>query len=127
MTRLRRALTLVVALGIVSAGTAGAVFGNSSAPPTLKGTVGPGFTITLKKSGTNVKVLKAGTSLFAISDKSSIHNFTLQQQTGGSLNKVLSATSFTGVKTTKVTLKKGKWKFLCTVHPTTMFGSFTVK
>ena len=26
-----------------------------------------------------------------------------------------------------VKLAKGKWQFYCSVHPTTMFGNFTVK
>jgi hypothetical protein len=39
---------------------ASAAFGSSTAT-TLKGTVGPGFTISLKKAGKTVKTLKAGT------------------------------------------------------------------
>ena len=124
---LRKAFVFVAALAVVSLGATGAAVAKSSTLPTLKGSVGPGFTITLKKNGVKVKVLKMGTYLFVISDKSSIHNFTLDQQTGGSLHKTLTASAFTGVKKVKVTLKKGKWKYLCTTHPTIMFGFFAVK
>ena len=54
------------------------------APPTLTGTVGPGFTITLKQAGKKVTKLKAGTYVFKIADKSTIHNFHL---TGPGVNK----------------------------------------
>ena len=49
-----------------------------AATPTLVGTVGPGFTITLTKGGKKVTKLKAGTYMFKIADKSSIHNFHLK-------------------------------------------------
>jgi hypothetical protein len=121
-----RALMLVTALAIALVIPAGTAFGRDAAAPTLKGTVGPGFTIILKRNGTKVKVLKAGKYLFAVSDKSPIHDFTLQK-TGGTVRKVLTATSFTGLKKVTVKLTKGKWKYFCSVHPTTMFGFFTVK
>ena len=62
--------------------------------PKLVGTVGPGYTITLKKGATKVKTLKAGKYTFVISDKASIHNFTVEQQTGGKFEKTLTGTSF---------------------------------
>ena len=40
-----------------------------AATPTLTGTVGPGFTITLTKAGPKVTKLKAGTYIIKISDK----------------------------------------------------------
>ena len=43
-----------------------------AATPTVKGTVGPGFTITMAKKPT-----KAGKIKLVVSDKSSIHNFHL--------------------------------------------------
>jgi ABC-type Fe3+ transport system substrate-binding protein len=122
----RASLTVTTALAIVMVIPAGTAFGRDAAAPMLKGTVGPGFTITLKRSGTKVKVLKAGKYLFVVADKSPIHDFTLQK-TGGTVRKVLTATSFTGVKKVTVKLAKGKWKYFCSVHPTTMFGFFTVK
>jgi plastocyanin len=33
----------------------------------------------------------------------------------------------TGTKTFTITVKKGKYTFLCDPHPTTMKGSFTIK
>ena len=122
----RASLTLVTALVVVMVIPAGTALAQGTAVPTLKGTVGPGFTITLRKNGTKVKVLRAGKYLFVVSDKSSIHNFTLQK-TGGTVTKVLTATSFTGVRNVTVKLTKGKWKYFCSVHLTTMFGFFTVK
>jgi hypothetical protein len=81
-----------------------------AATPTLNGTDGPGFTITLKKAGVKVTKLKAGTYLFKIADKSSIHNFHL---TGPGVDKK-TAVGFQGNVTWKLTLKKGTYKFVRT-------------
>ncbi len=93
-----------------------------AAKPTLKGTVGPGFTITLKQGGKKVSKLKAGTYVFKIADKSSIHNFHL---TGPGVNKKTSVGK-KGTSTWTVTLKKGTYKFVCDPHATFMKGKFTV-
>ncbi len=57
-------------------------YGRTSSVPTLTGTVGPGFTISLKVNGKAVKSLKAGTYKFVVADKASIHGFTIEQETG---------------------------------------------
>jgi plastocyanin len=93
------------------------------AAPTLNGTVGPGFTISLTQGGKKVKTLKAGTYTFVISDKSSIHDFALNGPGG---TKVLTTVPFVGTKTVTVTLKKGKYQFYCQPHHSIMFGNFTV-
>jgi plastocyanin len=90
--------------------------------PTLTGVVGPGFTITLKKGTTKVTKLKAGTYLFKISDKSSIHDFHL---TGPGVNKKTTVGG-TGSSTWKLTLKKGTYRYVCDPHASFMKGSFTV-
>ena len=89
---------------------------------TLTGTVGPGFTITLKQGSKTVKTLKAGTYAFKISDKSNIHNFHL---TGPGVNKKTSV-SGTGTVTWTLKLAKGTYKYVCDPHKTIMHGSFTV-
>lgn len=93
-----------------------------AATPTLNGTVGPGFTITLKQNGKSVKTLKAGTYVFKVNDKSSIHNFHL---TGPGLNKSTTVGG-TGTKTWKLKLKKGTYKYICDPHASVMHGSFKV-
>jgi plastocyanin len=93
-----------------------------AATPTLNGTVGPGFTITLKKGTTKVSKLKAGTYKFVIADKSNIHNFHL---TGPGIDKKTSVGK-TGTTTWTVTLKKGTYKYVCDPHKSFMKGSFTV-
>jgi plastocyanin len=93
-----------------------------AATPSLKGVVGPGFTITLTKAGAKVKTLKAGTYVFKISDKSGIHNFHL---TGPGVNKK-TAVGFQGNVTWKLKLKKGTYKYMCDPHASFMKGSFTV-
>ena len=119
---------IVATAGITAAlAVAGAAFSEGRATPKLVGTVGPGFTIKLTKSGTKVSSLKAGKYTFAIKDKSPLHNFTLEQEKGGKFEKHLTGTGFTGSKTVSVTLKRGKWKYYCSVHEATMFGFFTVK
>ena len=98
-----------------------AVGGAQSAPPKLIGSVGPGFTITLKgASGQSVKSLKAGVYLIQVTDKASIHNFHL---TGPGVNKKTSVGAM-GTTTWKLTLKRGKYHFQCDIHPSTMSGNF---
>jgi plastocyanin len=93
-----------------------------AATPTLTGTVGPGFTITLKKGTAKVSKLKAGKYVFKIADKSSIHNFHLK---GPGVDKKTSVAK-TGNSTWTLTLKKGKYTFVCDPHASFMKGSFTV-
>jgi plastocyanin len=126
MSRTRIVIGLV-ALAVAAAIAASSALAGPTATPILKGTVGPGFTITLKKGTTKVKVLKAGKYKFVIADKASIHNFTLEQESGGKFEKDLTTVGFVGTKSTTVTLKKGKWKYYCTPHESTMFGFVTVK
>jgi plastocyanin len=115
--------TLLAALAVsASLAVASAAFGSSSAS-TLAGTVGPGFTISLKMGGKTVKTLKAGSYTFKLADKSNIHNFALK----GPVSKALTSVGFTGTKSVKVTLKKGKYTFYCQPHASLMKGSFTVK
>ena len=93
----------------------------------LIGTVGPGYTITLKRGTAKVKTLKAGKYTFVITDKASIHDFTIEREKGGpKIEKTLTGTSFQGKKTVTVTLKKGSWKFYCSIHEPQMFGFFKV-
>ena len=93
----------------------------------LIGTVGPGYTITLKKGTTKVKTLKAGKYTFVITDKASVHDFTIEREKGGpKIEKTLTGTTFQGKKTVTVTLKKGSWKFYCSIHEPQMFGFFKV-
>ena len=105
----------------------GAALSQRTAIPKLKGTVGPGYTIKLTRNGAKVSSVKAGKYTFAIADKSSLHNFTLEQEKGGKFEKHLTGTAFTGSKTATLTLKRGKWKYYCSNHEAQMFGFFTVK
>jgi plastocyanin len=87
----------------------------AASTPTFKGTVGPGFTITMSKKPT-----KAGKIKLVVADKSSIHNFHL---TGPGVN-VKTDVSQTGTKTFTLTLKKGTYRFVCDPHASSMKGSF---
>jgi len=89
-----------------------------AATPTYKGTVGPGFTITMASKPT-----KAGKVRLVIADKSNAHNFHL---TGPGVN-VKTSVSAVSASTFTVTLKKGTYTFICDPHASFMKGSFTVK
>jgi plastocyanin len=95
----------------------------SAAPPTIKGTVGPGFTISLTSGGKKVSKLKPGSYKFEISDKSSSHDFHL---IGPGVSKTITGVSFVGKKSISVTLKKGTYRFVCDPHASAMKGSFKV-
>ena len=101
-------------------------FAHSSAVRTLKGVVGPGYSIKLTKAGVRVKTLKHGLYKFTISDRSTFHNFTLEQEKGGKFEKHLTSTAFKGKKSATVRLRRGKWKYYCSVHESQMFGFFKV-
>ena len=90
--------------------------------PTLSGTDGPGFTITLTKAGKKVSKLKAGTYIFKINDKSGIHDFHLK---GPGIDKKTSVGG-QGTSTWTLKLKKGTYKYVCDPHASFMKGSFTV-
>ena len=114
---------------LVAASIAAAVFlvpASAMSTPKLVGTVGPGYTIVLKKGTTKVKTLKAGKYTFVVTDKSPIHNFTLERETGTKIEKVLTGTGFQGKKTATVVLKPGKWKYYCSIHESQIFGFFKV-
>ena len=123
-----RATVLAIAAVVAIAVAASTAFGRSAANPVLKGTVGPGFTITLTQSGKKVKSLKAGKYTFKISDKASIHNFVLEKEKGTpKFEKDLTDVSETGTKTYTINLTKGSWKYYCQPHESSMSGTFTVK
>jgi len=110
------ALAGLAALALIS--SAGA-----AAPTKLVGTVGPGFTITLKKTARPVRLLTPGRYSITVADKSNIHNFHLK---GPGVNKEITTVGFVGTKTVIVALKKGTYTFVCDPHFTSMKGSFRV-
>jgi plastocyanin len=118
------ARTIVVS-GIALAGLAlaGPALAAPAATP-LKGTVGPGFTITLKKGTAAVKTLKPGSYTITVSDKAAVHDFHLF---GPGVNKVITSVPFQGTKTVSVKLKAGTYTFQCDPHAASgMKGTFKV-
>jgi hypothetical protein len=117
MTRIRVLLgAATVALVATSAATPMAL-------PKLTGTVGPGFTISLKRGTVPVKLLKAGKYTFVVSDKAAIHNFQIK---GPGLNRAITAVGFVGTKTVTLLLKRGTYTYYCVPHQSSMHGSFRV-
>ena len=108
---------------LVTALALAAPIGAASSVTKLTGTVGPGFTITLKKGTAKVKTLKAGSYKITVQDKSDIHDFHL---TGPGVNKVITSVAFKGNKTVTLTLKKGTYKYVCDPHAAAMKGTFKV-
>jgi hypothetical protein len=116
-------LALASAVPLVVAAKATGATANRLAVPKLQGTVGPGFTISLKRGLAKARLLKAGQYTFVVSDKSSIHNFTLNGQ--GVTNRTITPTGFVGTKAATLRLRTGMYRFYCTVHPS-ITGSFRV-
>ena len=121
MLRIRPALA-AVAVAALAAIPAAQAIQTAQASTTLKGVVGPGFTITLTSGGKKVTKLKAGTYVIKVSDKSNIHDFHLS---GPGVNKSTTVPG-TGGKTWTVKLKKGKYTYVCDPHASSMKGAFTV-
>lgn len=118
-----RALGIAVTLALVPFSLLLAGEG-SAAPKTVVGTVGPGFTISLKLGGKPVTKLRPGVPYrVVVSDRSSIHNFHLM---GPGVNRVLTSVPYTGTKSVVLRLKKGRYTFVCDPHVSMMHGSFRV-
>ena len=116
-----------IALVLLATGLAAAAFlvSAQASTPKLIGTVGPGYTITLKKGTAKVKTLKAGTYKFVIKDKSNFHGYSLDGPHG--FAKDFTKIPFVGKKTFTVKLKAGKYKYYCPNHESRMFAHFTAK
>ena len=125
----RKALIALAVLAAVALTVVGAAFSRSTSVVTLKGTVGPGYTIKLTKAGKRVKSLKAGKYKFVISDKSTFHNFTLEKEHPSTpkIEKHITSTAFTGAKTMVVKLVPGSWRVYCSIHESQMHSDFKVK
>ena len=89
---------------------------------TLTATVGPGRTISLRSGTSRVSRLKAGRYRIVVRDRSSSHNFHLR---GPGVNK-RTAVRFKGTATWSVTLRRGRYRFVCDPHAAVMKGSFRV-
>lgn len=118
MSRISLFIAGLVAMLALAAPSAG------MSPTKLVGTTGPGFTITLKKAGVKVRTLKHGKYTITVNDKSTLHDFRLK---GPGLNKLITGLAFKGSKTVTVTLKIGKYTYLCDPHVAQgMKGTFRV-
>ena len=124
----RKYLAISAAVAVLALTFATTALSRGSSTPTLKGVVGPGYTITLKKAGKPVKRLKAGKYKFVVADKSMIHNFTVEREHPSSpkIEKHVTSTPFTGSKTMVITLKPGSWRYYCSIHEALMHHDFKV-
>ena len=122
MIRRTAAVVVVAAAALIPTGAALA----ATQASVLNGTVGPGFTITLKSKGKPVTTLKPGSYSFVVADKASVHDFVLEKKKGGTFEKELTTVPFTGTKTVKVKLSAGTYEFYCRPHESLMHGEFTV-
>ena len=116
-------VTFAVLVAAVLAALAVLAPAQAMTKPKLTGTVGPGFTITLKQGTKSVKTLRAGSYTIKVTDKGDIHNFHL---IGPGVNKKTGVSS-TSAQTWTVKLRAGKYTFQCDPHATSgMRGTFKV-
>ena len=89
----------------------------------LKGSVGPGFEISLSTAeGQSVETLAPGSYTLEVDDQSDIHNFHL---TGDGVD-VSTDVGSTGTDSFDITVTSGTYTFVCDPHSSTMNGSFEV-
>ena len=89
----------------------------------LIGTVGPGFSITLRTpAGAAVKTLRAGTYAVVVRDRSPEHNFHLR---GRGVDRATTVGA-SGTKTWTVKLAAGTYTYVCDPHESSMRGTLKV-
>ena len=115
-------LTALLAVAATALALVASIGAAPAASVKLKGTVGPGQTIVLKKGASKVSTLKRGRYTFVVSDRSSEHNFRLR----GPVSRQITSISATGTKTITLTLKPGRYTYVCDPHADQMRGSFRV-
>ncbi len=114
---MRRVLLVVSALGLVVAGVA------LADGETLKGKVGPGFSITITDTAGNpVTSLQPGAVTLEVNDLSEEHNFHL---TGPGVD-ITTEVEEVGIRTFPLTLVDGVYKLICDPHATVMRKQLTV-
>jgi Copper binding proteins, plastocyanin/azurin family len=87
----------------------------------LTGTVGPGYTISLRRAGgAAIRSLKPGRYAITVRDRARDHNFHL---TGAGVNRRTGVAYRGTAKAWTVTLKRGTLRWLCDPHATQMRGS----
>jgi plastocyanin len=119
---IRLVLPIVVIAGVITTGNAA----SAPAATTLRATVGPGPSITLKTSaGRTVRNLSTGSYVIVVRDQSKRHNFHLMGPTNG-LNRA-TGVRFVGTQTWRLALPKGTYRFVCDRHTRTMKGTFGVR
>jgi plastocyanin len=116
MIRFALLLAVVGSLAVALAANVGA------APVRLTATVGPGYTITLKKGTKVVRTLKRGTYRITVRDRSDEHNFRLRGPSG----RLLSSVGWVGTKTVTLRLRPGRYTYVCDPHADQMRGAFRV-
>ena len=90
----------------------------------LEGSVGPGFSISLKDAGgASVAHLEPASYGLQVADLSDEHNFHLQGPGGVDVSTDVEGL---GTKTFTLTLVDGVYSFICDAHPTRMHGQFAV-
>ena len=118
----RRAAAAVLALGSGLGAIAAAPAQAGPAPQaqvTIRGSVGPGSTISV-----NVARVAPGAYRFVVSDQSTMHNWHITGPGGVSKKTGLA---FTGTKRFTLTLAAGRYRIRCDAHPTTMVTHLRVR
>jgi Copper binding proteins, plastocyanin/azurin family len=110
-------------LAVAAAALVAATAASPAALPRLIGTVGPGFTITLKRGGKPVRTLRHGRYTFVVSDRASIHDFEIE---GPGVDRAITTVPFAGRKVVTLTLRRGTYRYYCRPHESVMHGSFRV-
>ena len=112
-------LASLAALAVAGIGIAIA----APSPTTLFGSVGPGFSITLRDAqGSAVTRVEPGEFELEVDDRSEEHNFHLS----GPGVDVSTDVAAVGKQTFEVTLANGRYTFVCDPHSLQMRGAFTV-
>src|ERR1043166_7461127 len=111
----------VLLLAVAAVLTGGAAAGEST--PTVFGTVGPGFTISLRDAqGNGISHPDPGAYTIQIAHQSDLHNFHLP---GPGVDKATDVPG-TGQEIWDVTLTDGTYRYICDAHAATMRGTLTV-
>jgi len=128
-------VTLAVVIALVALGVSGCGADDEEAGTTtptettpagtaLKGSVGPGFVISIATdTGEALGTLAPGSYELEVEDLASIHNFHL---TGPGDVDVSTSVGEEGAESFQVELEAGTYSFVCDPHASSMNGSFEV-